>query len=199
MGLLALDEHCMLLYVSRPILISSAGVWPPLRQPQLWWKQCIRTTSAGPSGSRSSPTAAFFDQDADLRPDGTMRWMHCRISPVNTEHAHPRYAGIVEDVTERKKMENGLRRVKDAALKANKAKSEFLANMSHEIRTPLSGIIGIAEILSKQTMTANGRELVAQLQTAGRSLLEIINDILDISRIEAGRLSLTENFSVAHF
>ncbi len=106
--------------------------------------------------------------------------------------------GTTQDVTERKLLEENLRRAKEAAQKASRVKSEFLANMSHEIRTPLSGIIGLAEVLAMRPLGPDERDILAKLQGAGRSLLEIINDILDISRIEAGRLALKpENFRPA--
>jgi PAS domain S-box-containing protein len=106
--------------------------------------------------------------------------------------------GTTQDVTERKLLEENLRRAKEAAQKASRVKSEFLANMSHEIRTPLSGIIGLAEVLAMRPLGPDERDILAKLQGAGRNLLEIINDILDISRIEAGRLALKpENFRPA--
>jgi signal transduction histidine kinase len=81
---------------------------------------------------------------------------------------------------------------KEQAEQANKAKSEFLANMSHEIRTPMNGVLGMAEILSDTALSANQKKYLDTIISSGNSLMLIINDILDLSKIEAGRLTLEE-------
>jgi PAS domain S-box-containing protein len=98
----------------------------------------------------------------------------------------------LRDITERKQYERSLREATHRAEQANSAKSEFLANMSHEIRTPLNAVIGLGYLLEHTTLSEDQRQLLAKIQFGGRALLGVINNVLDLSKIEAGEMSLED-------
>jgi two-component system sensor histidine kinase/response regulator len=100
------------------------------------------------------------------------------------------YDGIARDVTADRVFQEELRHAKEAAEAANRAKSQFLANMSHEIRTPLNAILGLAGLAERLASSPKQRDYLDKIRRSGRLLVEIIEDILDLSRIEAGRLEI---------
>jgi PAS domain S-box-containing protein len=98
--------------------------------------------------------------------------------------------GVARDVTERLALEAEMAAARAAAEAANRAKSEFLANMSHEIRTPLNGVIGVAGALRQTPLSPDQREMVAMIESSGVTLERLVSDVLDVSKIEAGRLEI---------
>jgi len=100
-------------------------------------------------------------------------------------------SGIHLDITEQKRIETALKEAKDEAVKVNQAKSEFLSRMSHELRTPMNSILGFAQLLEMGILNDKQRGGVKHIMQSGKHLLELINEVLDISRIESGRLSIS--------
>lgn len=128
-----------------------------------------------------------------VRPDGSVRWVYDRVYPYFDEQGQlVRYLGTTQDITERKATEEILRLAQLKAETATQAKSNFLANMSHEIRTPMSAIVGMAHLMRRDGVTPRQAEQLAKINTAAAHLLSIINDILDLSKIEAGKFLLEE-------
>jgi cell cycle sensor histidine kinase DivJ len=130
--------------------------------------------------------------------------MRCRPMPP-AEHGAPERAGIVaitRDISDRKAQEAELLRTRDEAESASRAKTQFLANMSHELRTPLNAVIGFSEILNRELFGTLGearyRDYARLIHESGEHLLNVVNDILDMSKIEAGKFKIVkEPFDVA--
>ncbi len=112
------------------------------------------------------------------------------LGMVDREDGRPvRLMGALQDVTDPHRLMQSLRRAKLDAEAASEAKSMFLANMSHEIRTPMNAIIGIAHLLSDTPLSEDQRQLLGKLQISGRALLSLIDDVLDLAKIEAGEMT----------
>jgi PAS domain S-box-containing protein len=154
--------------------------------------------------------ARYDEEYRVMRPDGSIRYVHSQADAQRGNGFTPqRLLGTMQDITERKQDEveleqhrhhleelvaartQELAQARDAAESANRMKSAFLANMSHELRTPLNAILGFAQLMERDTrIPADRRGNLATINRSGKQLLALINDVLEISRIEAGRLTL---------
>jgi PAS domain S-box-containing protein len=127
------------------------------------------------------------------RRDGSHVWVEARSralrDPVSGEPGEVHTS--VRDITERRQAEAAVGRAREEAERANNAKSEFLSRMSHELRTPLHAILGFGELLGREDLGAEQRDMLVQISKGGQHLLDLINEVLDLSRIERGELRLS--------
>ncbi|WP_455209840.1 PAS domain S-box protein [Kaarinaea lacus] len=134
-----------------------------------------------------------------ILPDGSIRWVHEEAIAILDEYGNPiSLTGTVQDITERKEIENQLVAAKNEAEQASRAKSEFLSSMSHELRTPLNAILGYTQLMLMDDMfTDDQLQSIDEINKAGEHLLHLISDLLDLAKIEAGHMQLNfENISL---
>ncbi len=139
-------------------------------------------------------TGALLNEPLDLRvvrPDGAVRWMRLYYELRRDVQGRPRRSvGLILDVDERKRQELALVAAERAAQAGTEAKSAFLASVSHEIRTPMNGVLGVLHLLKSEELTEGGRSLLDEALACGNMLSELINDVLDLSKIEADQMNL---------
>lgn len=124
-------------------------------------------------------------------PDGSIRWVHEEaVAHLGADGKPLSLAGTVQDITERKRTEEDLIQSRNEAERASQAKTEFLGRMSHELRTPMNAILGFAQLLEVADLSQEQLEYTREIHRAGDHLLELINELLDLSRIESGRLAV---------
>lgn len=133
-----------------------------------------------------------YDQVVRYRhKDGSTVWVRCRGLGIRDNQGKVvRLLGAHNDITELKQVEESLRHATQDAIKANQTKSQFLANMSHELRTPLNAIIGLSELASNEPDHSKLQDKLSKINQSGRLLLNIISDILDLSKVEANQLDI---------
>jgi PAS domain S-box-containing protein len=139
-----------------------------------------------------SGTTRHTGEKRYMRKGKQLLWVSRTASIIRDKDNKPRHFLImVEDITQRKKAAVALQEAKDVAERANRAKSEFLSRMSHELRTPLNAILGFSQVLDRQDLPRVQRDRVGHIYRAGQHLLALINEVLEIARIETGKLQLS--------
>ena len=123
---------------------------------------------------------------------GRSLWVRATGAAEFADGRPVRLVGALQDITARRAADEALREATRAAQAASEAKTAFLANMSHEIRTPMNAVIGLSYLMQQTRLDDEQRELLGKINTAGRTLLEVINDVLDLSKIEAGELEIEQ-------
>ena len=188
------DQWLAMLGYKRGDLADAHDVWSSLVHPE----DLARAREA----FRQNATGVLPAYQVELRmrhKDGSWRWLLSsgRVTAWDESGSAARLLGIDIDITERKEGERALREARDLAVAASRAKSEFLANMSHEIRTPMNGVIGMLGLLMGTGLDEVQRHYAEMARLSGQSLLSLINDILDLAKVEAGKVELTrEDFDL---
>lgn len=140
-------------------------------------------------------TAPYRGEMELLRKDNTTVWTEVSVNTLNDgDGAFVGFAGVIRNITERRKQEAILQAARIAAESANRAKSDFLNNISHEIRTPMNAIIGLSQITLETSLSPEQTNHVKTISNSAKALLHLINDILDLAKIEAGHLAINPDW-----
>jgi|GEM_PF-520208 len=193
LGLVETDQQGIVQYANQRIVEMSGFAVDELvgRNPvELFIAPEYRQTAEEHIRLRSSGISDLYEVQARTR-DGEIRWWVISGAPIFSEEGQfIGSVGIYLDVTEQKQLERELEIARDKAEDSSRSKEAFLANMSHEIRTPLNAIIGMVREFSREKLPPRQAVYMKNAGTASRHLLSIVNDVLDISKIEAGQLQL---------
>lgn len=180
------DERCKALFGVAPDAEVSYEAWQAALHPE------DRQRMLGDGRRTPAVPEEFRTQYRVVWPDGSVHWLLARGRTRFEGGRAVRMLGIVIDITAMKETETELVRAKESADAANQAKNEFLANISHEIRTPLTVAMGAVELLMTTSLTAEQRQYLEMAHTSSEALLQLIEDLLDFSRMETGQLSFRE-------
>lgn len=177
------DKACEISkYMREELLGQNHRVLKSGHQPQALFDELWKTISSG---------QVWHGEIKNRAKDGSFYWVETTIVPFLDNHGKPvQYIAIRTDISERKRVEEAINSARETAEMANRAKDSFLATMSHEIRTPLGGMIDMLELLGYTPLNDDQRDTLQTAMHSSQSLLRIVNDILDWSKIEAGKLEL---------
>ena len=161
---------------------------------QMVWKAQADLYNSDDSKVMNSGVPKLNFEEPQTKANGETFWLRTSKIPLRSLDGDViGVLGMYEDITKAKMVEHELKHAKDAAVSANQAKSAFLSSMSHELRTPLNAILGFAQLLEydpRNPLNDTQKESIEHIKSGGRHLLDLINDILDLARIEAGKVEL---------
>jgi len=184
------DKFCEISkYARHEILGNTHNIINSDYHSRTFWKGLWQTIGSGQT---------WVGEIRNRAKDGSYYWVHTSIIPFLDDMGKPiQYIAIRTDITQRKKMETDLRKAKKEAEQNAKIKENFLANMSHEIRTPMNGVFGFARLLLQTDINQTQRNYLESIYSSAENLLTVVNDILDISKIESGTYTIkTEDFNL---
>ena len=182
------DEHMHVIYET-PEAIKQSHLYYD------FWLKCLHPDDIErATGSLANAIQAKQTWDSEYRlklANGKIKNIKATAAVKHDEQGKPiKVIGSNIDITKQCQLELQLTQSVEAAKKANQAKSDFLANMSHEIRTPMNGVLGMTELIKTTLLNSRQKEYLGMIESSAKSLLHLLNDILDLSKIEAGQLSL---------
>lgn len=192
----SVDEHKRMLNFNKPIADAFKNYYG------INMKQGALITDGLPADVAATWSARYdrcltgdsFSKVDHYDVDGTDNFIEYSLSPIRVDDGSIIGVSVLgRNITQQKIFEKSLQEAKEAAEAANRTKSQFLANMSHEIRTPMNGIMGFTDLLLQSKLTSQQQEYVEIVKYSADSLLLLINDLLDISKIESGKLELINN------
>lgn len=194
--IIKVDEGYPLTFVSSSVESVLGYTVEELYKPNFYWSR-IHPADAALIAARITQVIEEGRMSIEYRLqvcNGDYRWFHDEMVAIYDDAKQAvEIVGSAVDITPRKQMEEELAAARDQALEGSRLKSEFLATVSHEIRTPLNGITGMAHLLLNTSMTAEQADYLETICYSADSLLTVINDVLDLSMVEAGKLSLVQN------
>ncbi|MEO9968437.1 MAG: histidine kinase dimerization/phospho-acceptor domain-containing protein, partial [Hyphomonadaceae bacterium] len=194
-GFAVYDENLKLVYANRPAELHFPTMFKSLKSGKDFGESIAAEIRSAELTLQPDEEQAIIDNAITSMKDGrAFETFGAGVRPlrlVHTKTSSGMYVGVSVDLTVERTRSQELEKARELAEAASEAKSEFLASMSHEIRTPLNGILGMTQALSARDLNRDEQDMVSTILESSKSLMTILNDILDLSKIEAGRLDLS--------